>query len=294
MADQLLFTRTLTGEDAAARSAGGARGARRNRSVRRTVELEKQTSRRSLLILVGGLALIAAVILVFQYTIAPRMLIRTFNVESDLDVPGGTILQIAGVTDRPGFFSLDAAQVVRRLEAWAPVKHATAVKVFPDTLRITVTGRKPVGTAMVNDGGKEFPVAFDDQGVVFASGPEVAKWDLPVFSGIKFQNFNIGVTLPPMLLDFVKEVKDLKMSAPGLYDLISEYRIVPRNDNEFDVLLYPIHHRVAIEIGPHIDRTLCMYILRVLDVMDRQGSIGKLKEIDFRTNDVVYTMDKEG
>jgi hypothetical protein len=60
------------------------------------------------------------------------------------------------------------------------------------------------------------------------------------------------------------------------------------------VLLYPVHHHVAVEIGPHINRTLCMYILRSLQVMDREGALGKVKEIDFRTSDVVYTMDKEG
>lgn len=296
MADQLLFTRTLTGEDAGPRRSYSAADERaRNRSYASTGDAERRAAGRRLLFLFAAiLTLVASAAVVFEYVIAPRMVIRNFSVESDLSVPRETILQVAGVADKPRFFDLNTKDVVARLQAWAPVQHATVVKVFPDTLRIAVAARKPIGMAMVTENGREFPVAFDEDGVVFASGTSVASLDLPIFSGIQFKNFSLGVTLPPMLLEFVHEVKQLKLSSPGLYDLISEYRILPRNDHEFDVLVYPVHHRVAVEIGPHIDRTLCMYILRVLDVMGRQGTLEKVKEIDFRTNDVVYTMKEEG
>ncbi|WP_455381476.1 cell division protein FtsQ/DivIB [Salinispira pacifica] len=297
MADQMLFTRSLTGEDTEPRRSYSAERTRPYKSTTLASEQAddgRTAGRRLLLWLAVGIAFAAGLVLLFDYVIGPRLVIRTFSVESDINVPREKILEIAGITGRPRFFDVDPGRVASRLEAWAPVKQATVAKVFPDTLRISVTGRKPIGMAMASENGKEFPVAFDDDGVVFASGPEVAAWDLPVFSGIAFKDFNLGVTLPPMLLEFVHEVKELKLSSPGLYDLISEYRIVPRNDHEFDVLVYPVHHRVAVEIGPHIDRTLCMYILRVLDVMDRQGTLEKVKEIDFRTSDVVYTMKEEG
>ncbi len=296
MADQVLFTRTLTGEDAEPmRSFAGADERARSRSYGSSETVERRAAGRKFLILIAAiLTLFAGTAVVFEYVIAPRMVIRNFSIESDLNISRDTILQVAGVADRPRFFDLNTNDVVSRLQAWAPVRHATVVKVFPDTLRISITGRKPIGMAMVSENGHEFPVAFDEDGVIFASGTAVAGWDLPIFSGIEFKNFSLGVTLPPMLLEFVREVKELKLSSPGLYDLISEYRIIPRNDHEFDVMVYPVHHRVAVEIGPHIDRTLCMYILRVLDVMGHQGTLEKVKEIDFRTNDVVYTMKEEG
>jgi len=233
--------------------------------------------------------LIVAALAVFQYGIAPKVLIQHYTIESDIGASQAAILSAAGLEGKQYYFKLSTQQIAARLNAWAPVKHATVQKVFPHGLKISLVGRKPVAMAMADVKGHEVPVAFDEDGVVFESGDAIAALDLPVFSGITFRDFSLGVRLPPMLIDFIREVNQLKLSSPGLYDLISEYRIIPRSDHEFDVMVYPVHHHVAIEIGPHIDRTLCMYILRVLDVMDHDGSISKVKEIDFRTSDVVYT-----
>lgn len=289
MADQLIFTRGFDHTDERQRL-----GARSARTVRNRSSAQSAIAGHAFIWLVLGVFTIVGIVLLFQYVVAPRMVMRTYHVESDLNVPSTTILRIAGLDGTHYFFKVDPQVIQKRLQAWAPVKHATVVKVFPDTLRISVEGRQPVGVAMAEENGREAPVAFDEDGVVFAIGKKVADLDLPVFSGIKFKNFSLGVKLPPMLTEFIREVHQLKLSSPALYDLISEYKIIPRNDHEFDVLLYPVHHHVAVEIGPHINRTLCMYILRSLQVMDREGALGKVKEIDFRTSDVVYTMDKEG
>jgi len=275
MADQLLFTREASGE-------------RSSQRVRRSAVRSAVTSRSSI-VLIAIAGLVVAALATFQYGIAPKVLIQHYSIESDLGASQSAILSAAGLVGKQYYFKVSTQQIAARLNAWAPVKHATVQKVFPHGLKISLVGRKPVAMAMADVNGHEVPVAFDEDGVVFESGDAIASLDLPVFSGITFRDFTLGVRLPPMLLDFIREVNELKLSSPGLYDLISEYRIIPRNDHEFDVMVYPVHHHVAIEIGPHIDRTLCMYILRVLDVMDHDGSISKVKEIDFRTSDVVYT-----
>lgn len=240
----------------------------------------------------AGAAIASALVgatLLFQRVIAPGIRIENISVESDANASTAELLQLAGVQKGMPYFSTDVERIRERLEAWPPAKSVSVTKVFPASLRIQLTARKPLGIAFASLDGGEVPVVFDDDGVVFETQKDIRGWDLPVLSGIAFQNFSLGVRFPPRVVDFVKQMSALKMQSPALFSLISEYRIVPRGEGEFDVLIYPEHQHVAIRIGPHIDRDLCMYILRTLDVLEKQGTLANLKEIDFRTSDVVYT-----
>jgi hypothetical protein len=89
------------------------------------------------------------------------------------------------------------------------------------------------------------------------------------------------------------DLEELKQSEPGYYSLISELRLVERSDGDLEIIMYPVHHRVPVRLGSRIDATTCAYVVRVLDVLDQQGSLSEIAEIDFRTDDVVYTMREE-
>lgn len=244
---------------------------------------------RILVVLNVLLALIIAGELVFHFLISPNLVIRRIMVESEVTFSNEEILRIAGITGKEYYFSLDTELVRRNLEASPLVRKAHIEKIFPDSLRVVVYGRKPAVLCLASAGDRTVPVALDEEGVVFLTGDAAAGLDLPVLSGIVFQEIEAGMRLPSVYVPFLKELDGLVKRAPELVRLISELRIVRKTDREFEVLVYPANHRVPVRIGPEINEKLCTYIMMVLDVMERENLLGSMDEIDFRTGEVVYS-----
>ena len=203
------------------------------------------------------------------------------------------LLQLAGLEQAPAYFSVDTTAVARSLEDHPSVRAATVEKVFPNRLQISITGRKPLLLTLASTSGGTRPVAVDSDGVVFELRGELASWDLPVVSGIRFEGFRPGVQLPAMLHEFLADVQQLKLDHPVLYDQVSEYRIVRTGDHSFEVVLYPVNYGTPVRIGDEVDGSLCKYIIMVLDAFERDGRLEDIEELDFRSGEIVYRT-KEG
>jgi len=250
----------------------------------------KPQTAKFVLVTVLVLVLVALGELGFHFLVRPELMISRVVVESEMSIPNQKLLQIAGLTGPHYFFSVDTAQVKRNLEAYAPVKSATVTKRFPNTLRVTLTGRKPLAMAFAQKDGHQVPLVFDEDGVVFEQGEDVSQWNLPVVSGLAFENPSPGVRLPRRLLAFLEDMKELSLKAPVLFHQISEYRIVQTGSQDFEVLLYPVNYHVPVRIGSQLDEEMCKYIVMVLDVFQRQKSLDTIQELDFRTGQVVFRM----
>ena len=224
-----------------------------------------------LLIAVLALALIGE--LTFHFVIAPEMSITEISVESEVAFADEELQRIAGLERAPAYFAVDAAEVARNLETHPSVRAASVEKVFPNRLEIGIAGRKPLLVTLAASETGSVPVAVDDEGVVFEISGNLADLDLPLVSGIRFEGFSPGVQLPPMLHEFLADVRRLKMDYPVLFDQISEYRIVRTGDHSFDVLLYPVSYGTPVRIGSEVDGSLCKYIIMVLDALDRDGRL---------------------
>ena len=224
----------------------------------------------------------------FQLFISPNLLIAHVHVESDVPISEEEVLGIAGLQGNEYYFSLNAEHVRERLEQYPVVKEAIVRKVFPDTLKIGLIGRKPLAAALVDVGGKSVPLCFDEEGVVIQIGRAIADWDLPVVSGLKFGDVKIGMKLPQMLLSFLGDLGELKRRTPGLFRAISEVRIVPLRSSEYELVLYPISHSIRVRIGSELDEQVLQYTMLVLDVMAKQDVSEDVREIDFRTGEVIY------
>jgi cell division protein FtsQ len=235
----------------------------------------------------GGLAV------VYRYLVAPELTLRSIHLAGDLTMSENRLRRIAELPDGVLITDIDPSAVERRLSSIPLVRTAEARLVFPDTLRVELIGRRALGLVLVEIDGESTVATFDSEGVVFQAGSAIDSLDLPVISGVRFERFRLGARLPDRVAGVLADLEELKQSEPGYYSLISELRLVERSDGDLEIIMYPVHHRVPVRLGSRIDATTCAYIVRVLDVLDQQGSLSEIAEIDFRTDDVVYTMREE-
>jgi cell division protein FtsQ len=172
------------------------------------------------------------------------------------------------------------------------VRAAKVRKIFPDTLEIVLQQRIPLALSFSYTDEKMVPVAFDEEGMLFQIGNAVTQWDLPVISGLRFKPI-LGLQLPSRLAPFLEEMKALRENAPELFDLVSEIKVTSTNEIDYELLLYPVGYSTRIHLGERIDEDSIKYALMVLDVLQDQGMVQNIEELDFRGGDVVYRL-KEG
>jgi len=246
-----------------------------------------------ILFLVLFLAGILVLEVLFQTLIAPKMLIKNIAIESELALSDAEIRNIAGLSGKEYYFSFDVAEVQKRFDSIPLVRTAHVEKIFPDTIRIVLAGRKPLMLTFVDLNGKSIPVVLDDEGVIFQIGNSITEWNLPLLSGLRIENVRLGMKLPRILSSLLRSVNSIRTSAPELMALISELQVVKRDDIEFDVLLYPIYNSIRIRTGPEVSEDLIKQIFLVIDVIQKEGLPRENLELDFRSRRVTYRT-KEG
>lgn len=198
------------------------------------------------------------------------------------------IAEMAGIKKSLSYFSLDCAEVERRLERVPQIKNAQVEKKFPDTLKIKITGRTPLALCLVENPAGVIPVVIDSEGVIFQVGENVKNHNLPVMSGIKIDEAMIGAKMPPAVAVFLKSLEGLRAVSPVFFNSLSEFRVIRKANDDFEVLMYPENYSIPVRVGNKINKETFSYIMLVLDVAEQQGMIPALQELDFRTNEVVY------
>lgn len=245
----------------------------------------KQKIRLVFSILIAILALILIAEIIFHFVISPRLRLSKIEIVAGdgLTLSNNAILKLAGLQGDETFFAVDESEIAGRIGAFAPVKSATVERVFPNTLKIWITEREPLGISLLVVNGRSVPIMLDEEGVVFQIGATVSELDFPVLSGFTFTEVELGQRVNRGLLGFFQGLYELKRTSPALFSLISELKFEKRERAGFEVLLYPRDYRVAVRIGSQIDADIMRKILLVLDVFANQGVISTIEEIDFRT-----------
>ena len=246
--------------------------------------------KRILMVIIGLMILIVVAEVVFQTGIAPRLTLQRLSLDSDLVLSQDDILAASGVKVGDLFYSLQPRQIEQRLSKLPLVRQVTVSTVFPDTLSIHLRGRQAVAVALVRGAdGVQHPVQIDERGFVFNYGLPPGQENLPVLSGVEFRNFRLGMQLPQVIVPFLQDLRDLRVQSPALYQAFSEFKIQPVGSNQLEILAYTISSPVAIRLNARLSEERALYALRTMDMLDRTEGLGRIREIDFRTNNVVYT-----
>jgi cell division protein FtsQ len=243
-----------------------------------------------------SLIVLCAFFLVAHFALVPFTQIRHVVVHSDVPLTDAQILAVSGIQGDEHWLTLHAATIERRLEANPLIRHAVVQRVFPDTVRMTVWGRRPVALVLAQAAGRSLPVLVDGDGVVFKVGATSAELDVPVISGLTAGETTLGARLPSDYASLFSDLKALREKAPALYGLLSEVRLVAADGAASDAgpkagleaLLYLTSSPVPVRIRGAIDESLMKYTLMVLDLLSKQGVLKDIQELDFRSGDVVY------
>jgi len=240
-----------------------------------------------LLILVGEV--------VFQFLLAPRMVITSVVIDAPRGFPmtNEQIMAAAGFTGSLGYFRTDTAAAESRLARVPRIAGAAVTKEFPGSLHIVLTERLPLAYSLVSSEEGMVPLVLDKQGVVFSIGRGGLPEDLPVVSGVRFPEIREGLRLPDPVIPFLEQLHRLSLEEPQLFGLISEVKFEKRGLSDYDVVLYPRGYQTRVRIGREISAELLKYILVVLDVTRREGINSTLEELDFRSSRIVYRTREE-
>ena len=251
---------------------------------------EPTAPRRTQRILVGVIVVLSLVLageLVYHLVLAPRIAIESIQIDSNLAISDEEILQIAGVSLGTPYFAVDTESAVTELEALPAVRSASVDVLFPNRVAITVTRRQPLAVAMADSSTGTLPLVFDSEGVVFAVGDGVQEVELPVISGLRFVDPQPGVRMPELVREFLQQVQAIRMTDPALLGLFSEFRIIRKNEYVYEVVLYPMHYPVGVRIGTSFEPEMIEYVMMMLDVLQTEGRLQSVAEIDFRGGEAV-------
>jgi cell division protein FtsQ len=241
-------------------------------------------------ILAGLLLLIIVCEGCFHFFIAPNLVIGNITISGDASVVRSEVLRAAGLTGKVGYFSVDAPAIEQALKAWPAFRDAKVEKVFPDTVRIRVLGRKPVAIAFTDLAGSPVPLAFDSEGVIFQQAEGISDWSLPVISGLRFEGETMGARLPASIVAFLGKLNKIRESSPAVFNYFSEFKIQKKDADSIDVIAYPVSRNVPIRIGGDLDLDQARLIIMVLDVMQKERILDRVEELDFRTGEIVYRL----
>jgi cell division protein FtsQ len=273
---------------------GGRR--QRTRTGQRRIE-------RGLTVLLAAIA--TAVLGAAAFLVLPSTLrITRFEVSGARTMSEADVLRAALVHGNEYFFGVDPSSIRKALLSDPRIEEASVSLAFPNRLHISLTERTPAAIVIVEAGGRLQPVYIDAAGVAYAfasgktndsatdsvtdSATASARTDLPILSGLRFENFRPGLRLPAEFVPVLRSIGAIEESSPVLLQAFSEIKLVKPKYGEPELLLYSLHHRLPVRTGPVLNEATLRSIILVLDVLDSRGLADGAEEIDFRTGTVVY------
>jgi cell division protein FtsQ len=158
------------------------------------------------------------------------------------------------------------------------------VKRFPDRLSIYLEPRQAVALSLAKLEGRLLPLYYDRHGVVFMAGSGVGEKmtsNIPVISGLNFENPVLGMRLPDSLKPLLENLEKINRSAPELLAAVSEIEIRAKPFDGFDLVLYPLHSPIRVRLENTMNEDTLRYVMLLLDVFKSRSSIPE--EIDFRS-----------
>jgi cell division protein FtsQ len=188
------------------------------------------------------------------------------------------------------FYSIDARGLEAELAAEPMVRTAKVEKAFPATVKVSLVGREGLLAAICEIDGRSRELLIDGEGVAFQIG---ADSDLPVLSGLRFENPKAGMRLPESLLPLVRSVAEIKETGAGILAAVSEIRFVRKSTEGGECLIYLVGSRVPVRSGAGISAQTLKSAALIQDVMKKRGIEDSVREIDLRSGAIVYKT-KEG
>jgi cell division protein FtsQ len=233
-------------------------------------------------------AVILGAELVWLLGVTPFMPLSQIGINGHVALPQDLILAQAGIGPHSSFISFDVRAAEKALEEIPVIDTARVHKYFPGRVSINLEARKAAALSLGTLGGKTVPVIFDKKGRVFQIGRYGEGAELPLISGLVFEEPSLGMRVPALFHSFLEDLEKIENSAPELLGALSEIRILRKSFDGFELMLYPVNSRIRVRLGPEINEDLLRYTLLVVDVLNARNP--EAGTVDFRAGMASYTI----
>lgn len=224
------------------------------------------------------------------------LFIVPFNSTAKIQLSGiDTILEAdlkkaAGLTGTEKWGKLDKDALLHRITSYPLVAEARVSKKYPDKVFIEITERKPVGVLLATVGGRTIPMEIDKTGTVFKIALRQDRLELPIISGLSFQNIRAGMKVHKQLIPLFKQLDLLQKKKPALLSEISEIKIEQKKYGGFDLILYPVQTPVKVRTDSTLNEERLQYMILTLDVIRDLDMSAQIEELDVRAGTASYRL----
>ena len=224
------------------------------------------------------------------------LFIVPFNTTAKIQFSGiDTILEAdmkkaVGLTGTEKWGKLNKDVLLHRITSYPLVAEARVVKKYPDKVLIEIAERKPVGVLLATVGGRTIPMEIDKTGTVFKVAAKQDRQELPIISGLSFQNIRAGMKVHKQLVPLFKQLELLQKKNPALLSEISEMKIEQKKYGGFDLILYPVRSHVKVRTDGTLNEDRLRYMILTLDVIRDLDLNTQIEELDVRAGTACYRL----
>ena len=214
--------------------------------------------------------------LLWIFAISPCMVPVKVDVKSFPGLSKADALNIAGIGGNAAYIAIDAAEAEQRLAGYYLVDSVKVVKRFPDRLSIFLEPRRAVAMVFARVNGRTQPVYFDRHGVAFKVGNgegETSPAWLPIVSGVLDGDRPVkpGMRLPAVYLPLFSRIGEISDEDPKIWQAISEIGIARKDQDLYDLVLYPVQDSIRLRMRSDISKDSISYALLMFDVCRQLG-----------------------
>jgi cell division protein FtsQ len=260
------------------------KAAKRERSAAQRERSGKENAK-----LLLALILIVALGAGMYYAVPKVTKITKVSVQGMENVQEKEVMAALLLSPDTNLFNADIQSMKSRILENPKIIDASIRRIFPDSLTIQLSERRAVACVLVTQEIGTKSIAIDEHGVAFAYLDAIVTQNrIPVLSGIRFERFVPGQSLPSYLIPLLGDIAVLSRQTPSVLDAFSEIKIEKISNSEAELLLFPSGKRVPIRMPARLTAAKLGSALLVLDILSSRKGSEMVEEIDFRTGTIVY------
>ncbi|QSI05269.1 cell division protein FtsQ/DivIB [Treponema pedis] len=239
-------------------------------------------------ILIMFFVIALAVEVIFYAIILPSRSAAIIEISGCENLSPYEIQKLSGLSGEVKWLSINSSAVSKRLVSSPLIASVTVEKKFPDRISIKVAERQPVAVSFAEINGKTVPMEIDKDGVVFRIGSGAVTRNLPIVTGLTFNNPRAGMKINKRLTEFFVQLDLLQKKQPVLLNEVSEIKIEPGRYGGYDLRIYPVKTRFSIITSKILTEDTLRYMLLLIDVACDTGLDKDISELDIRGSNAIY------
>lgn len=250
----------------------------------------KKAKKPSGLRILAALALFCVLAAVASVALPRLTKIESIRISGLETLTENAIVSAIGAIGDESLLTLNLKEIKARIEQNPRVAQARVFRMLPSALGVDVRERSAVAVIMISSDQGSKLALIDGEGTAFAlvEAEDSRSPDLPVISGVHFEQFQPGQRLPDMLGPLFADLQKIRNESPELLLAFSEIRIVRISEYSAELLMYPVHMKTAVRMPLRLSADALRNSLVVLDILRSRGYGNQPSEIDFQSGTVVY------